>query len=201
MVVAALPAGAVVAQVTVWDVAFLLFVIGLLVTMTGALGDPNLLLVGLVVSIAGVIGMLLGPYSTPLVLGALIPIVGFVVFYVYRFVRFPLSERPDQTSSARSLVGEGGFVTERVTPRDGAIKLDGGGFDPHYRCRTEGGTIEVGERAVVVAPGGGNVLTVAPEGSVDPDDLPRAEDTEVGWKVVNDLRDAIRRYVGGGPNG
>lgn len=178
-------------ELTLWDVAFIIFVIGLLLTMTGAFGDPNLVFVGLVVSIVGLIAMVLGPYSTPLVLGGMIPIVAFIVFYIYRYFEFPREERPEQTSSAASLVGAGGRVTEVVTERSGEIKLDGGGFDPYYRCQTDDGPIEEGERAVVVDPGGGNVLTVAPEGAVDIE--PQTPEETPGWKVVDDVKDAVDR--------
>lgn len=188
---------ATIAQVTIIDVAFIVMVFGILLTMTGAFGDPNLVVVGIVVTIAGVIGMVLGPYSTPLVVGSLIPIVGFLIYYIYRFVEFPGTERPEQTSSAASLHGAKGRITERTTERAGEIKLDGGGFDPHYRCRTKQGTLEVGERAVVIDPGGGNVLTIAPEGSVDEDELVAKRKEDEGWKIVEDLRGFLGRFRDG----
>lgn len=186
-------------QLSVLDLAFALLVLGILITMTGALGEPNLVVVGVAVSIVGVIGMAIGPYSTPFVLGALVPIVGFVLYYIYRFVEFPRSEAPDQTTNVDHLRGRVGRISERATPKGGEITIRGGGFDPHFRCRTREGTIEEGERAVVVDPGGGNVLVVAPEGTVDEDDFGAAGDPEVGWKAVHDLRRAIGRWLDDGP--
>lgn len=186
-------------QTSFFDVAFIVFIIGLLLTMTGAFGEPNLIIVGLAVTIAALIGMLLGPYSTPIVVGALIPLVGFLLYYVYRFVEFPRSRGPQQTSSASSLLGASGRVIETATPRGGAIELDGGGFDPHYRCRTTEATIPAGERAVVIDPGGGNVLTVVPEEAFDPDRLTPVDADEAGWKVVSDLREAIGGAIGRDP--
>ena len=58
-------------------------------------------------------------------------------------------------------------MTERVTQRDGEVKLDNGGFNPHYQARTTGGVIEVGTEVMVVDPGGGNVVTVEPVASGD----------------------------------
>lgn len=184
--------------VTAHDVAFVVIVLGILLTMTGAFGDPNLVIVGIVVSLAGLIGVLVQPESTLLVLAALIPIVGFLLFYLYRHVQFPRSRGPAQTTSADSLLGRQGRVTEEVTPRQGEIKLVHGGFDPHYRSRTRSGSIPVGEKVVVVARGGGNVLTVARADQVDAADVTApAEPEEVGWKVVHDLRRALRRVRGG----
>lgn len=180
--------------VTAHDIAFVVIVLGILLTMTGAFGDPNLVIVGLVVSIAGVIGVLVEPRSTLLVLAGVIPVVGFLLFYLYRFVQFPRSRAPAQTSSAASLVGRTGRVTEEVTPRSGAIKIDGGGFDPHYRCRTKAGTIAVGETVVVIEPGGGNVLTVARPSAVEYESLgDREEQDEVGWKIIHDTARLIGR--------
>ncbi|MFW6448714.1 MAG: NfeD family protein [Halobacteriota archaeon] len=186
-----------IAQVSALDAAFYVFVIGLLLMMTGAFGEPNMALVGIAVSLVGVVGMLLGPYSTPIVLGALIPIVGFVLFYLYRFVEFPRTEAPKQTTAVEHLRGRVGRVTETVTPRGGTIHLRGGGFDPNFRCRTREGTIPPGERAIVVDPGGGNVLVVAPEGSVDPEELRATSAEETGWVAVHRLRAAVDRRLRG----
>lgn len=191
-----LPATELVAAVaiTAHDVAFVVIVLGILLTMTGAFGDPNLVIVGLVVSIAGLIGVVVEPESTLLVLAALIPVVGFLLFVLYRYVEFPRSSAPEQTSSARSLVGRTGRITEEATPRGGEITLYHGGFDPRYQCRTREGTIPEGEAAVVVSPGGGNVLTVAREDEVDIAELEQSTGgDDPGWKIVDDLIDAFSR--------
>jgi hypothetical protein len=51
-------------------------------------------------------------------------------------------------------------VTERVTPTEGEVKLDEGGFNPHYAARSVDGEIPAGTEVLVVDPGGGNVVTV-----------------------------------------
>ncbi len=184
-----------IAQVAAHDVAFVVIVIGILLTMTGVFGDPNLVIVGLVVSIAGLIGILVQPDSTLLVLAASIPVIGFLLFYIYRYVEFPRSRAPAQTSSAASLVGRRGKITMEATPRTGEITIQRGGFDPHYRCRTESGTIPEGEEAVVISPGGGNVLTVARPNEVDEVAIAKeqAEEQQKGWKVVHDLVSLVNR--------
>jgi hypothetical protein len=51
-------------------------------------------------------------------------------------------------------------VTERVTPTDGEVKLDNGGFNPRYSARSVDGEIPEGTEVMVIDPGGGNVVTV-----------------------------------------
>lgn len=65
-----------------------------------------------------------------------------------------------QTSNSASLRGQTGRVTERVTPTDGEVKLEDGGFNPFYEARSIEGEIPEGEQVMVVDPGGGNVVTV-----------------------------------------
>lgn len=182
-------------QLGAHDVAFFVIVIGILLAMTGAFGDPNLVIVGIVVSLAGLIGVVVEPESTLLVLAALVPVVGFLLFYLYRHVQYPRSEAPEQTSSARSLVGQAGDVTEEVTPRGGEVELLRGGFTPTHRARSRSGTIAPGERVIVIEPGGGNVLTVAPADEVDVDELetPQEAADDVGWKVVDDILGLLGR--------
>lgn len=186
-----------VVAVTAHDVAFAIIVLGILLTMTGAFGDPNLVIVGLVVSIAGVIGVAVEPESTLLVFAAMIPVIGFLLFYLYRFAAFPRSRSPDQTSSADSLLGKRGRITEEATERDGEVKVDRGGFDPHYQCHTKGETISEGERVIVIARGGGNVLTVAREDAVDEDVVETEKEAmdDAGWKVVDDIQETISRVI------
>lgn len=186
---------AVPAAITAHDLAFWVIVLGILLAMTGAFGDPNLVIVGLVVSIAGMIGVIVDPESTLLVFAGLIPVVGFLLFYLYRFVAFPRSRAPDQTSSADSLLGKRGRIIEEATPRGGEVKLERAGFDPHYQCQTREGTISVDERVIVVSRGGGNVLTVVQADEVDAThmiDEDQADD--VGWKVVGDVQRAVSRF-------
>ncbi len=181
-------------SMTAFDLAFLLLVLGILITMTGAFGEPNLVLVGLVISIAGVLGLLLGEYSTPIVLGGLVPTVGFVLYYIYRYVQFPRSERVEQTSSAASLVGESGTLLSAADPRGGRVKLDGTGFTSEYPCRTRSETLAEGTDVVVIDPGGGNVLTVAAADEVDATALRQGARPEpAGWRVIEDFRARVSR--------
>jgi membrane protein implicated in regulation of membrane protease activity len=82
-----------------------------------------------------------------------------------------------QTSDSASLRGETGRVTETVTPTDGKVKLDGGGFNPHYQARSIDGEIEEGSEVMVVDPGGGNVVTVESVSNLR-DDIDRELDRE-----------------------
>ena len=51
-------------------------------------------------------------------------------------------------------------MTERVTPTEGEVKLDNGGFNPRYSARSVDGEIPEGTEVMVIDPGGGNVVTV-----------------------------------------
>jgi hypothetical protein len=86
-------------------------------------------------------------------------------------------------------------VTERVTPTEGEVKLDDGGFNPYYSARSIDGEIAEGTRVMVVDPGGGNVVTVE---SVDTDtdeidrELARERDRQAAREAADDDGDRER---------
>jgi membrane protein implicated in regulation of membrane protease activity len=118
---------------------------------------------------AGVVGLLLGAVAGPLVLAILVLVFGGLALAGYRRFDIYGGAGTGQTSDSDSLRGRTGQVTERVTERSGGVKLDRGGFNPNYSARAIDGEIPVGAEVLVVDPGGGNVLTVAPLDEVEDD--------------------------------
>jgi membrane protein implicated in regulation of membrane protease activity len=120
---------------------------------------------------AGLIGLLLGPLATPFVLAGLVLLIGIVTLYGYRELDIYGGKGQAQTSDSSDLKGKTARVTARVTPREGEVKIENGGFSPYYSARTIEGEIAEGEEVLVIDPGGGNVVTVealgAVEGSLD----------------------------------
>ena len=110
--------------------------------------------------LAGLIGLLIGPFATPLVLGLLVFVFGGLALYGYREFDLYGGKGEGRTSDSEALTGKMGRVTERVTPTEGEVKLDEGGFNPYYAARSVHGELAVGSEVVVVDPGGGNVVTV-----------------------------------------
>jgi len=100
-------------------------------------------------------------------MAALVIAVGVLTLYIYRQFDFYGGKGSGRTSDSDSLRGRYGRVTERVTPTDGEVKLDDGGFNPHYAARSFDGEITEGTEVMVVDPGGGNVVTVAPVGEFE----------------------------------
>jgi Membrane protein implicated in regulation of membrane protease activity len=124
----------------------------------------------------GLVGLLLGTAS-PLVLSGLVVLFGAAALLGYREFDIYGTTGSEQTSDSNSLTGTHGRVTERVTPTQGQVKLDAGGFDPYYSARSVDDELTAGTEVVVVDPGGGNVLTVEPlVGGVD--EIDRALATE-----------------------
>ncbi|ESP88320.1 NfeD family protein [Candidatus Halobonum tyrrellensis] len=139
----------------------LLIASGLVVSLLEALAPgAHLVVLGVALLAAGLVGLLGGPLATPFVLGFLVLLFGALAFYGYRELDIYGGKGQAQTSDSGSLRGATGHVTETVTPRGGEIKLDEGGFSPHYSARSVDGEIAVGTDVMVVDPGGGNVLTV-----------------------------------------
>lgn len=134
----------------------------------------HLIVIGIALVGAGLIGMLFPPAANLLVLAGLTLAIGLVATYVYREFDFYGGKGTPQTSDSESLAGTTGYVTETVTNRSGEVKLDQGGFAPYYSARTSSGTIEEGEEVIVLDPGGGNVLTVESLGSIGEDEIDRA---------------------------
>ena len=134
----------------------------------------HLIVIGVALVGAGLIGMLFPPAANVLVLAALTLAIGVAATYVYREFDFYGGKGTAQTSDSDSLAGRTGYVTETVTARGGEVKLDEGGFAPYYSARTTDGTIDEGEEIIVLDPGGGNVLTVESLGAIGEDEIDRA---------------------------
>jgi membrane protein implicated in regulation of membrane protease activity len=142
--------------------ALLLVVAGLGLTVAEAFAPgAHFVVLGVALLAAGLVGLLLGPFAGPIVLGVLVLVFGAMALYAYREFDFYGGKGTGQTTDSSSLRGKTGRVTERVTRSAGEIKLDdGGGFNPYYAARTVGGEIPEGSEVMVVDPGGGNVVTV-----------------------------------------
>ncbi len=134
----------------------------------------HFIVIGVALLGAGLIGLVFPPAANVLVLAALTLAIGVAATYVYREFDFYGGKGTAQTSDSDSLAGKTGYVTKTVTTRSGEVKLDSGGFAPHYSARTTEGTIEEGEEIIVLDPGGGNVLTVESMGSIGEDEIDRA---------------------------
>ena len=135
----------------------------------------------------GLVGLLLGTAS-PLVLSGLVVLFGAAALLGYREFDIYGTTGSEQTSDSNSLTGTYGRVTERVTPTQGQVKLDAGGFDPYYSARSVDDELTAGTEVVVVDPGGGNVLTVEPlVGGVD--EIDRALATEQANRETTNSED------------
>ncbi|MFC6939090.1 NfeD family protein [Salinirubellus sp. GCM10025818] len=147
---------------------------GLIVAEALAPG-AHFIVLGVALLVAGLVGLLLPPSMaavTPFVLAAVVLGAGAAALWAYREFDFYGGRGSGRTSDSDSLRGKTGRVTERVTETDGEVKLEEGGFNPHYQARTVSGSIEVGEEVIVVDPGGGNVVTVEALSRLD-DDIDR----------------------------
>ena len=120
----------------------------------------HFVVLGVALLAAGLVGLVVGPLASPIVLGVLVLVFGALALYGYREFDLYGGKGTGQTSDSSSLRGRTGRVTERVTPTEGEVKLDEGGFNPHYAARSVGGEISVGTEVMVIDPGGGNVVTV-----------------------------------------
>lgn len=162
-------------QAALFDIslAYLLLLAGVILIIGEALAPgTHVIVVGVALLLAGLVGTLFGPLS-PLVLAAIVLVTGLATFYIYREFEFYSGDDHGQTTHSDTLRGELGHVTEQVTPRGGEVKLENGGFNPYYSAQSESGTIEEGEEVMVLDPGGGNVLTVAPVGGSEMDAIDR----------------------------
>lgn len=139
----------------------LLITAGLLISMAEALAPgANFIVVGIALLGAGLVGLVLGPLASPIVLAVLVLLFGSVAFYGYRELDIYGGKGQAQTRDSDSLKGQTGRVTEAVTPTGGQVKLDSGGFNPYYSARSIDGEIPAGTEVLVIDPGGGNVITV-----------------------------------------
>jgi membrane protein implicated in regulation of membrane protease activity len=137
---------------------------GLMVAEALAPG-AHFIVVGSALTVAGLVGLVLAPVLgplTPFVLALVVLVAGGATLGVYRKLGVGQGGDGSKTSDSNSLRGQTGRVTERVTASDGEVKLDDGGFNPYYRARSMDGEISEGTEVMVLDPGGGNVVTVAP---------------------------------------
>lgn len=132
----------------------------LLVALEAIAPGANFIVIGVALVASGLLGIFVPALGSPLAQAGLVLLFGSIALLAYRELDLYGGKGQAQTSDSASLVGRKGWVTEEVTETEGEIKLDNGGFDPHYKCRTRGDPIPEGERAVVTDPGGGNVLMV-----------------------------------------
>ncbi len=119
---------------------------------------------------AGIVGVLL-PASIPaaitlIIMAAVVLATSVGTLYAYRELDLYGGKGEGQTSDSKSLRGKSGRVTERVTPTDGQVKLEEGGFNPYYEARSFDDEIPEGTEVIVIDPGGGNVVTVESVDSV-----------------------------------
>lgn len=160
-----------------YSVPFLLVLLGAALMILEAFAPgAHFVVIGIALLAAGLAGLVLGPIlpttALPLVLAAIVLAAGGTALYAYRQFDFYGGKGSGQTSDSRSLRGKTGRVTQRVTKRDGEVKLEGGGFNPYYQARAFDDDIAEGEEVMVVDPGGGNVLTVESTDSYE-DDIDR----------------------------
>jgi len=144
---------------------YLLLLLGTgLIVAEAFIPGAHFFVVGVALFVAGIVGLAvpagLGTVATLLAMTLAVVVAAAVTLVGYRRLDIYGGEGKDRTSDSASLRGQTGLVTERVTPREGEVKLEDGGFNPYYQARSVGGEIEVGEEVLVVDPGGGNVLTV-----------------------------------------
>ncbi|MFD1565690.1 NfeD family protein [Haloarchaeobius amylolyticus] len=159
----------------VGNIPLLLLVAGLVMMVLEAISPgAHLIVIGIALVGAGLVGMVFPPAASPFVLAALTLVIGLAAAYVYREFDFYGGKGSGRTTDSDSLSGRTGYVTETVTTRDGEVKLEGGGFAPYYSARTTDGTIEEGKEVIVLDPGGGNVLTVESLDALGEDEIDRA---------------------------
>lgn len=155
-----------------------LLILGVVLAIAEAIAPgAHLIVLGVALIIAGLVGLGLGTViGSSVLLTALLAftilITGSIALFAYRELDIYGGKGVARTMDSSSLRGTAGRVTEPVTPTDGEIKLDGGGFNPYYQARCISGEIPVGAEVIVVDPGGGNVVTVESLG-VSEDEIDR----------------------------
>ncbi|ELY47939.1 NfeD family protein [Natronorubrum bangense] len=157
------------------NMPLVLLIAGLVLMGLEALSPgAHLIVIGVALVGAGLIGVLFPSPLSPFVLAALTLAIGLAAAYVYNEFDFYGGKGTAQTTDSSSLAGSTGYVTETVTTRNGEVKLDQGGFAPYYSARSTSGTIEEGDEIIVLDPGGGNVLTVESLSAIGEDEIDRA---------------------------
>lgn len=157
-----------------------LLVVGVILTIAEALAPgAHLIVLGVALLVAGLVGLALGPFvsggALAIALAATVLLIGGLTLFAYRELDIYGGKGAGRTSDSASLKGRTGRVTERVSPTGGQIKLTGGGFNPYYTARSMEGEIGEDEEVFVIDPGGGNVLTVESMGTVE-DEIDRELD-------------------------
>lgn len=154
---------------------------GLVILEAFAPGGAYIVL-GIALLASGIVGVLapVSGIALPILMAVTALLSGGGALFAYREFDLYGGKGQAQTSDSDSLRGQMGRVTERVTETDGEVKLDNGGFNPYYRAHAFRGTIEEGERVIVVDPGGGNVLQVESMAAVDAIDRELAADAAAG---------------------
>jgi len=158
------------------SLSMLLFVGGAILLVAEAFAPgAHFFVLGVALLTAGIVGLLspVGGIAGIVVLTIAVLVMTGLTLWGYRKLDLYDGEGSAQTSDSQSLRGQFGRVTERVTETEGEVKLDDGGFSPHYQARSVDGAIEVGTEVMVVDPGGGNVVTVEPVGESG-DEIDRA---------------------------
>ncbi len=155
----------------------ILLIVGVLLGIGEAIAPgAHLIVLGVALIVAGLLGLVLSTWLAGALLTALmaltILLTGAVALFLYRELDIYGGKGMARTKDSASLRGTSGRVTERVTPTAGQVKLDSGGFNPFYQARCLSGEIPEGEEVIVIDPGGGNVLKVEAIGAVE-DDIDR----------------------------
>jgi len=115
----------------VGNIPLLLLVAGLVLMVLEALSPgAHLIVIGIALVGAGLIGLLFPPVANVLVLAGLTLVIGLAAAYVYREFDFYGGKGSGRTTDSDSLSGRTGYVTKTITTRSGEVKLDEGGFAP-----------------------------------------------------------------------
>ncbi len=153
---------------------------GLLIAEALAPG-AHFIVIGIALLAAGLVGIALSGIvaMVPMLIGMALTVLiaGGLSLYLYQEMDLYGGKGSGRTSDSDALKGKTGRVTKHVTSSNGEVKLDNGGFNPHYQARTLGGEIPPGEEIIVIDPGGGNVITVEAL-SVIEDEIDRELDLE-----------------------
>lgn len=143
---------------------FLILVGAALIIAEALAPGAHFFVAGVALFFAGLVGVGVGSlFGGPVVLFAMtvtVLVSAVATLYAYQQLDIYGGTGQGRTTDSSSLRGQTGRVTERVTPTEGEVKLDSGGFNPYYRARSIDGEIEDGTEVMVVDPGGGNVVTV-----------------------------------------
>jgi len=150
---------------TAVNVPMLLLLVGAALIIAEAFAPgAHFFVAGVALFVAGLVGLAVGAFFavevTMIVMTVAVILSAAGTLYVYRELDIYGGSSEGKTSDSSSLRGKTGRVTERVTPTEGEVKLEQGGFNPYFKARSVDGEIPVGEEVMVVDPGGGNVLTV-----------------------------------------